>query len=175
MCDPSVFLWLQHIRYHTENYESVTTTVRGGESRNATMTAEVEKINTKPVIVAVPFEVKHANECRLSCEFLEESVEELGPVTVVERIVDVKDCGSGCEPDDVMLWKNELRYECSSEDECEEFTQQVGRGFSGGVTKNNSLKFPYMLTYYFTYLQSTVKASIILSYSYQLLISCFIN
>lgn len=128
MCDPSVFLWLQYIRYHTENYEPTVATL--SESRIMTA-AEVESIgSTKPVIIAFPLEVKHANQCRLSCEFQEETVEELStPVlTVVEEHSSV-DGDSGCctaEPEDVMLWKEELRNEYSSEDECEEFTQQVG-------------------------------------------------
>lgn len=130
MCDPSVFLWLQYIRYHTENYEpTVTTTL----SENRIMTAaEVESIgSTKPVIIAFPLEVKHANECRLSCEFQEETVEELRSTTPVLTVVDEHsvDGDSGCctaEPEDVMLWKEELRNAYSSEDECEEFTQQVG-------------------------------------------------
>lgn len=130
MCDPSVFLWLQHIRYHTESYEPTVVTTVNSESRNEIiMTAEIETINTKPVVVVTfPFEVKHANQCRISGEFLEECVEELGSVPVVEisgdsNTVDVEEVE---EQEDVMLWKNEIRYEYSSEDEYEEFTQQVG-------------------------------------------------
>lgn len=121
MIDPSVFLWLQQIRYQTESYEEQ----RAATSCRHLLEDGVDKmtLETARPVFGFPFEVKHASECRLSCEFLEESVEELSPATV-EVVVDAE----GEEPEDVMLWKSEIRYEYSSEEECEEFAQQVDAG-----------------------------------------------
>lgn len=95
-----------------------------------------DKSSTSSVLlVAIPFEVKHANEYRISGEFLEETVEEFN--TTDMTLVEVINCekNNNCEEEekvseqfnnDVLLWKHEIRYEYSSEDECEEFTQQVG-------------------------------------------------
>lgn len=110
MCDSSVFLWLQQIRYQTENYEVYA-------KSESEMTTEV--IGTRPPPLLFPFVVKHANEHRISCEFVEESVEELSLPTkevVVHEHVE--------EPEDVMQWKCEIRYEYSSEEEGE-LMQQV--------------------------------------------------
>lgn len=114
MCDSSVFLWLQHIRYQTECYEPTTS--------ESDMTTEVQQ-QQQQVFGCYPFELKHASERRISCEFLEECVEELafnkGEVVVQEEEEEV------VVEEDVMLWKCEIRYAYSSEDEYEEFTQQV--------------------------------------------------
>lgn len=58
--------------------------------------------------------LKHAQICRISFDF-NESAEELS-VTPIEVDVFGTDV-----PGDVMLWKNELRFDYSSEDDCEEF------------------------------------------------------
>lgn len=58
------------------------------------------------------FELKHAHICRVSFDF-NESVEEFGSVRGLSRDFS----------EDVMQWKNEIRFECSSEEESEEFTQ----------------------------------------------------
>lgn len=145
MCDSSVFWWLQQIRYFTENYDqnpenrgapSNICFSRGNANRNrrnclllddrSTVTIENDHELSGDLgdvyeriwdfkTAQKELEVKYAEICRISTVF-NESAEDL--------FVEVVDVGSGAtETADVMLWKKEIRFDYSSEEEEEEFPQ----------------------------------------------------
>lgn len=167
MCDPSVFWWLQQIRYFTENYD------QNPENRSAPANICFSRRNTNHAkrnciflddrsTVAIEcdnddelsgdlgdvyeriwdfktaqkeLEVKYAEICRISTVF-NESAEEL--------FVEVVDVGSGAtETADVMLWKKEIRFDYSSEEE-EEFPQVENVDL---VSKNKILRKIVVVSY----------------------------
>lgn len=133
MCDPSVFLWLQRIRYAAECYEPAPRRPRPAGDAAATVR---ERDGDGDGDGEEPAAIRHADVRMIPREALfEERAEELAVprVTVVIGVGEV-------EPEDVAVWKEEIRYEFSSEEECEELAQQVGVKFCDVLGRKVSAK-----------------------------------
>lgn len=137
MCDPSVFWWLQQIRYRPESYDHGPEDVRfsrgnGRNRRNCILLDDGPKATAGRndgesgdlgdvyeriwdfKTARKQLEVKYAEICRISTVFNE---------SATDLFVEIVDVGSGAtETADVMLWKKEIRFDCCEEEE-EEFSQ----------------------------------------------------